>query len=137
MSKKESITKDLCDFLLDRKEFISIILQQLIRLEMALEDDILAEQAAINLYQSHIDFFKGESGILQNETGFIRDMKKMKYTKEQATQIYQLLDEIILSPEESEDGIGSIQHIMNEEIEHKKEFEKALNKLRELINKIK
>lgn len=117
----------------EKKDFFNLLIEKVMQLKTALRDNILAEQAAIDLYKSHVDFFKNElhlesqHWLIDRLMEYIENMELLQKDR-LSNDIYKLLYQIILSGEEFK-GIGSIKHILEEEEEHKKEFTIALEKL--------
>jgi len=104
----------------------------------AFKDNVLAEMSAIKLYQSHIDEFRSEisdtasenvSTCLRKLRGSLSDEKQ----KREIDRIAKLLDAIV---NDGTDRIESIQHVLDEEIEHEKEFNVIIDALSKIRNRL-
>lgn len=95
----------------------------------AFQDDVLAEESAIALYQSHIDDFDGNFHI--DLPDLFPILEKIGFSNKEADKIWKMLREMAKGKDKS------IQHIINEEKEHIEEFTEMINKLKSLINDIK
>jgi hypothetical protein len=109
---------------------------RLAKYKRAFKDDILAEKAAVELYESHKNgILQALEGIITEITGELdltklsNDLGKLGFSIEDSRAIINAIGNIII-------GNGSIQHIIDEEKEHIKEFEHMIGILEVVYSKL-
>lgn len=123
--------KFLCDLVIDN------FIKKLLVLKMAIQDDIKAEESAIDLYNTHIGLFKRLFYLEDYDTFFYRNFKDSYIDYNSGKKIYQKILSIISEDSEhKKQQLASIVHIKNEEIEHKNEFIEIVNEIDNIINNI-
>jgi hypothetical protein len=117
-----------------KEELKQEILIPLNMLKMALEDDILTEKAGIKLYTIHINTFKKYFN-LDNPELLVKKLEKLgiKRSKTMASMINNFITE---KQKPYEKHKPSIQHILDEEIEHVKELEMIKESISAMIEGI-